>query len=207
MDRPRTMTRREQMADGLIRQQRPNFVSPQSGWEPMPDAPKSLPAQQVTGIPITTQPITIDPGGRSFDSLQGDYENHTRALLMKFSAVVLLQGAVVFALLLLGLMQGFFGWGTVGAGWLVLTGALGLFAFVLMDREAQKHTPVGSERHRVDLAAEVAMETHASTVEAWRDVNVRAIDAYYGYLERGQERDERARISAHSAQEQRRITG
>lgn len=206
MSGPRYMTRRDQEATGIIPESKPaprNFVAPDR-WEIVDEQPRPLPAQQVAGIPATVAPIVVDAGGKSFGSLQGDYRNHTESLLMKFGAVLALEGAIVLALLLLGLMQGLFGAGVLGAGWLVGTAGLGLLTFVILDKEEQKHTPVGSERHRVDKAADVATTTHRDTVAGWVDLNRHAIDRYYDYLERADDARERNRIAE---QERRRLPG
>ena len=50
-----------------------------SAGEPMPEVSRPLPAQQATGIPATVAPVTVDSGGRSFSSVQGDHESWARA--------------------------------------------------------------------------------------------------------------------------------
>ncbi len=163
-----------------------------------------LPAQQTAGIPIQTQPIVIDSKSNSFRSIQGSYGDATQAFLLKFVAVLMLEACIFLALAVMAGIQALAGVGVLSAGWLVLTAIAGLLTFVLLDRSEQKHTPIGAERHRVDRAADVAKTTHKTTVEAWRDVNMHSIDAYYSYLERAHERNSQKRLES---ADRKRLTG
>lgn len=176
-----TVTRDEQYAAGLVRK---NFVTPAIDAEYTVSSMSSAPMATtfVGGVPSTIAAVELDASGRSFASVQGTHGDYTRALLIKFGAVLVLEGVIVAAILGMTIIAGWLGFAVASVGWLVGTGALGLLSLVAMDRQSLQFSPVGAERHRAAVAGDVAKTTHRETVQAWKDVNIRAIDAYYGHL-------------------------
>lgn len=155
-------------------------------WRPLEPGRDMAHAPLATTAPA--QAITIDNGAKSFGSLQGSYTDHQTALQRKFLVVLAVEGVTIAGLLLLAWLQVRSHGLLFPPFWLVLTGIAGLVTFVVMDRTEHAHTPAGVERQRNQLAADVATDSHTATVGAWRDVEMRRIDAYYDYLERSDNR-------------------
>lgn len=162
------------------------FVGPmpaEGDWRPL--KPAELPAGPPQTATTPAQPVVIDVGGdKSFSSIQGSHKNRSEALLLRAAPVVIIEGVTIGGLMLLGWLQYRGGAGYFGAGWLVLTGIAGLVTFLQMNAQDHAHSPDGVQRQRNELTAEVAIETHTSTVEAWRDVQLTEIRERYGYLNR-----------------------
>lgn len=173
------------------------FVSPgavaDGEWRPL--EPAQLPA--VGPGPATTpaQPVVIDVGGdKSFSSIQGSHKNRSEALLLRAAPVIIIEGVTIAGLMLLGYLQYRANASYFGAGWLVLTGIAGLVTFLQMNAQDHAHSPDGVQRQRNELTAEVAVETHETTVNAWRDVQLTEIKERYSYLGKVADQDHEQRI-------------
>lgn len=165
------------------------FVGPapaDADWRPL--KPAELPAGPPQTGTTPAQPVVIDTGDKSFSSVQGSHKNRAEALLLRAAPVIIIEGVTIAGLMLLGYLQYRANAGYFGAGWLVLTGIAGLATFLQMNAQDHKYSPEGQQRQRNELTADVAIETHTATVEAWRDVEMARIEKYYGYLEQSDER-------------------
>lgn len=165
-----------------------NFVAPSvdadANWRPL--EPAQLPSVHTPSQPTTpAQPILIESGAsKSFTSIQGTHRDRTLALLIRAVPVIVIEAFTIGGLMILGYLQYQAKVGYFGAGWLVLTGICGLVTFLFMSNQDNAHSPSGVERQRNSLTADVATETHETSVNAWRDVQLAEINAKYDYLNR-----------------------
>ena len=151
-----------------------------------------------TAAPVPTQlavqPVVMDGGDKAITMEQGKPQDAAQALLLKFLAVLALEGIGLAALLFLAWLNSVGNGATLSGGWVVGTAICGLFTYGWMVRNANQHSAAGIQRQRNDLTADVAMHAVETQTDAWQAVELERWRLHYGAIERQSERDHEERL-------------
>ncbi len=176
--------------------------------------PYELPERQTPVIPIPEQagpqaqivPVNaIDTGTKSFSSVQGKPQDQAQALLIRFAVVAAVLFATTGGIFTFAVIKTPIGSGEAVPAWLIASGLMSLGAWVWMDRSDKQHSPAGTERHKADKAADVAITTNKDQVQAWRDVELNRWSRHYDVIENQQRIDAAERQQL--LDERRRLNG
>jgi hypothetical protein len=169
----------------------PTFVPAQAPGDYEITSTVIEPQQPITIPTAQPAPMAIDTRSRSAHVVTGRPQDQAQALLLRFAIVfgiVLVTNGAIF---IFATLKTALGSGEAVPLWLLLSGLMGILAWIKMDASDKEHSPAGTERHKVDRAAQAAVTMNKDREETTRH----AIDRYYDAIGEQNERDHQLRLS------------